>query len=769
MKEKIENGKEKMRARRAIAGFEMFLLIAMSFAVAFILQESLVSGQKVSPRGEEGLFAQETSSLSVPNDAAGAVGPNGGEYSILDGTLVRESGEKAIFGGLKEGDKLIVNSEEFIVGKDGSASLASSSTAETIGSQAPKVGFKEFVFGGKGFGAGVPGALFSGLVWGGIVYGAVYLIGSLLGLSNKQTQSLAMGLGAGTFVGSTLYFTGKNLLAQGYFSATGKAPFLLSGWGGFLIGAGVATAIILATYTREKKEIVRFECLPWEAPLGGENCEKCNENKLMPCSEYRCKSLGQACELENKGTDEEICIWKNREDTQAPKIFPWNEALKPAEQRLSYIPDNTISPPNTGFKIIRGGASQGCLQAWTALEFGITTDEPAQCRIDYDLTEKYSEMNYLFGDSTLFRGEHVQRLKVPSPFSENNTGNVPEIHNDGTYTLYVRCLDANGNGENSAAVAFRFCVAKGPDTTQPQIIGTSIISGSPVSFSAETIPIEVYVNEPAECKWSRQDKAYDLMENQLSCVTESYQVNADLNYVCSGSLTGIENRKDNNFFFRCIDKPGKPANERNLMTTSFPLLLRGTEELVITKVGPNATFEGGTGVVNVNLTVTTAHGENEGAATCYLSDTNEPSSFTIAMQGAGSNEHYQPLDLVEGNYIYYFKCVDRGGNSASSNTTFNVKIDRTPPLVTRVFKDGDNLKLITNEQSKCAYSLTSCNYNLEQADTLFAYEDPVKRTVHVTAWNPDDNYYIKCADLKGNQPSPPNTCQIIVQGSELFD
>ena len=95
------------------------------------------------------------------------------------------------------------------------------------------------------------------------------------------------------------------------------------------------------------------------------------------------------------------------------------------------------------------------MQAFTKLEFGIKTNEPAQCRIDYDLTEKYDDMLYLFGETNLFEEKHTQKLKVPDPF---NQAVVPEIYNDGTYKLYVRCMDANGNGQNSAAVAFSFCV-----------------------------------------------------------------------------------------------------------------------------------------------------------------------------------------------------------------------------------------------------------------------------------------------------------------------
>jgi len=64
-----------------------------------------------------------------------------------------------------------------------------------------------------------------------------------------------------------------------------------------------------------KKELVRFECQAWEPPTGGSRCDDCNNNPLLPCSEYRCRSLGQACEIANPGTTEEKCFWKSKGDT----------------------------------------------------------------------------------------------------------------------------------------------------------------------------------------------------------------------------------------------------------------------------------------------------------------------------------------------------------------------------------------------------------------------------------------------------------------------
>ena len=656
------------------------------------------------------------------------------------------------------------------IGKDGAisgqASWSQSSNAWTGGPQATtQPGILGSVFGGKAFGGGVPGAglganlggaLVSGLVWGAVVFGATYFLAQMFGQSEDQALSIATGLGVGTFVGSSLYLFGQNAAAAG----TGFAPgtfgaFATSGFGAALIGVGIAAVIIVLTYKKEKKELVRFECMSWEAPTGGSKCAVCNEDPLRPCSEYRCKSLGQACEIVNPGTKEEMCVWVGKGDTAGPHITPWNEALSPKE--LRYYPDATISPPNLGFKILDNAGLDECLPAFTNLEFGFTTDEPAQCKIDYKPSSKYDEMNTFFvGNTNLFVLEHTQEIKVINTAAEEGDV-VPEIGIDGTFTLWARCIDANGNGADGAMVAFRYCVDQGPDTQAPSIEGSFIQGGSPVQFNVDSVPNEIYTNEPAQCKWSRRDQAYSNMENEMNCATETYNVNADLNYVCDTDLTGIVNREENWFYFRCVDREG------NVMPTSYPLMLKGTEELVITSVGPEGEFTGSTSVISVTLTAETAHGANEGKAKCRISD--NPDDGFVVMDFTDNYLHNQSLDLSAGSHVYYFECFDDGGNLATANTTFTVSVDVTDPLITRVLKDENVLKVITSEEAKCYYSTTNCNYNVEDSKPMI-YEDATKRNVHTADWDESVTYYIKCEDFQGNQPRP-DECQIIAKASEL--
>jgi hypothetical protein len=761
-----------INGKRGMAFTQIVLLVTFSFAVAFIMGEyvglvsannHILKGFNIEPEGPRNPGGSSITQVPASSNTVVQTTKSAGvldTFNTAGGGVTKEIfiNDKTYTGVLKQidgVDHVLVDGKNLAKwngeGWDKVAGSFGTTTNPAYHSYKPFGIFPE-IGGGSAFG-GFTAHLAQGAVWSLVAYGAIQLLGSAFGLEEGLTNSLSYAA-----VGGIMTYQG--ILSLG---PTGLGTLLPNSAilaGAFPIALGVGAAIFLVTYKKQKQELVKFECLPWEPPTGGQNCEKCNEGEL-PCSEYRCKSLGQACEIVNPGTEEESCVWINKGDTAAPIITVWEDALSP--DGLNYVPDNAISPPNKGFKLLQ--KPQGCLDPFTKLEFGILTNEPAQCKIDYDgLTKTHDEMGFFFGEQSLYVEEHTQRLKVPSPFSEegDNAG-IPEIHNDGTYTLAVKCRDANGN-ENTAAVAFSFCVQEGPDVTQPVIEGTSIESGKPVTFQIDEVPIEVYVNEPAECRWSHQDKSYDAMENEMSCATESFQINAELNYVCTGTLNEIKDREDNDFYFRCKDFSKAPGG-RNEMTSSYKLTLKGTEELAILSVGPEGEFEGSTSTVEVNLTAETGFGANNGKAICYLSATPEIATSFFAIDTDFKIYHGQSLFLPAGEHTYFFRCIDAGGNSAEDGVTFTVIVDDDIPQIVRVFRDGSGLKIITDEVAECAYSLTSCNYNFEDGLPL-VYDDAVKKTTHLTEWDSTVTYHIKCRDLNGNQPAG-NECSIIAQGSEL--
>jgi hypothetical protein len=340
--------------------------------------------------------------------------------------------------------------------------------------------------------------------------------------------------------------------------------------------------------------------------------------------------------------------------------------------------------------------------------------------------------------------------------------------------LYVMCQDANGNvgvgNINEDVYTFKFCVDKSPDTTQPVIEGFSIPSESFVAYNQDSAQVELYINEPAECKWSTQSKDIKDMENKMACAESASQFNLDLTYTCTANLTGIKNREENKYYFRCNDHPEwkgtSKEGDRNPNTQSIEYILKGSRPLDIIKVEPNETVSGSTEAVSVDLKVETSNGAQEnGNATCLVSE-NRTENFEL-MSETNSYSHKQTLSLGNGDYTYYFRCIDAGGNMAKSNTTFRVSVDKFSPVAARVYKDEEKgLKVVTDEDAQCVYSISSCNYKFEDGQKM-SYAKPDERQASFVDWNVNNIYYVKCMDDYKNQPDE-SKCSIVIKASDLL-
>lgn len=526
-----------------------------------------------------------------------------------------------------------------------------------------------------------------------------------------------------------------------------------------LVGIGIATAIFLLTYKKTNEEIVEFQCLPWQAPTGGDDCQLCNTYEH--CSEYMCKSLGQACDIINPGTEHQKCIWKNPQDVNSPLI-----KMLSVSKDHKIVPNNAVRPPATGVKITR--TNQECIKAFFPLEFTFTTQdratglgEPSQCKVDYNLTKSFEEMQFYVGGDNLFSYNHTEKLSLPGPAAINAV--APELKNDGEYTLFIRCQDANGN-YNQDAFSVNFCVEKGPDTTPPLIVTTNVPSGNPVKFNQTSLDLEVYVNEPSECKWSREDRDYDNMENSMICSTQLWEMNNQHVYTCKTTLTGIQDRKENKYYFKCKDQPWLPPGDRNENKQSYAYTVIGTQPLSILSISPNQTIFGATDTIPVFIEIKTDNGYHNGEALCYYY--NDPDNLPpkkeedyVLFLDTKSSVHTQRQDLPQGSYTYYLKCVDLGGNAVYSSIEFKVEVDRIAPLVVRAYRENE-LKVITSESAECSYSHTDCNFEIESGLKMSSTDFEV----HTAPWILNRNYYIRCKDRYDNQPNP-NSCSIIVRPS----
>lgn len=748
---------------KGLSVFQIYLLVTMTFAFAFLLGQEINTVSAVSVgeqyKDDSGrvLTVTEVTSSKVFYSASTPQSTGSGEYDLETFNSRFPNPQKittsapAVLSSPARSGSLLKNAPA--AGRSGAITEPSlfDKTADPIkipGTDV-KVPFTDRI-GVNVLAKNVGHAL----IWAAVANMAARLVGA----NSQQAGAISNAIGVGTFVGKTVAAFGKG---GALYTKGGTIGNFLGGLNPFLAGAAVAVIIFVFTYKKTKQEVVTFQCLPWEPPIGGNKCEQCNSDPLKPCSEYRCKALGQACELLNKNTANPQCAWVSKSDTQSPTIVEWNEVLRPTN--LQYTPNNALRPGARGVKIV-SPENAGCLPAFTALQFGITTNEPAQCKVDYNRSVNFDSMQFYFGGSTFYEYNHTQALRLPDP---NNIDNdlSPLLQNDGTFALFVRCRDANGNA-NEDEYSINFCVNKGPDTTAPIIEGSSLESDSPIRAGADNTTIEIYTNEPASCKWSINDKAYKDMENPMACATDATQINANLQFTCSGLLNGIRNLQTNDFYFRCEDQPTSPENERNAMGQSYKLTLRGTEPLSLLRAGPNSTtITSSASNVIVDLTAETDDGAENGKAVCYFSPTGVAGSF-VEYYETDAIQHKQSLSLTAGTYRYYTRCVDLGGNAVSTDVNFTVAVDKNMPVVTRVYKRGtDALQMITSEPAECYYSKTSCNFVTNEG-LKFNNPSPDQTKVHIAAWKDNSPYYVKCRDAYGNEPSP-NSCSIIVSGVDL--
>src|SRR3989344_2062171 len=291
----------------------------------------------------------------------------------------------------------------------------------------------KYTFGVNGATGQALGYLAQGLLWGAGVAMLVQFLGPMFGLSKENTNALStaaiiVGVGAGV----------AKIIAKQWF--TGNTATLQ--WTFGLSFIAITAIVFILMYKDTKKHIVNVQCLPWEPQLGGAKCDDCNKDPLRPCSEYRCKSLGQACDIVNKGTAKEQCVWISKGDVNSPTITPWDE---PLTRDLKYTPlaPKSTRPTALGVQIIGKGENKNCLPAYTPLQFGVTTNEPAQCKWGLSSTENYTGSMYFMEEGNYYVTNHTLKFKMPSP--KDQDGNTqPYFQNDGTFNYYLRCQDANG-------------------------------------------------------------------------------------------------------------------------------------------------------------------------------------------------------------------------------------------------------------------------------------------------------------------------------------
>ena len=127
---------------------------------------------------------------------------------------------------------------------------------------------------------------------------AIQALGPIFGLSGEQTDIVSKASAFGLLAGKiSADFAAKSVAESGITKTTTSefAKWFVEDQAGLTgaqwLGVSAFVAYFAINYRDEESKKVDFSCIPWQAPLGGNNCETCNKG-FLPCSEYQCTPFG---------------------------------------------------------------------------------------------------------------------------------------------------------------------------------------------------------------------------------------------------------------------------------------------------------------------------------------------------------------------------------------------------------------------------------------------------------------------------------------------
>jgi len=543
----------------------------------------------------------------------------------------------------------------------------------------------------------------------GAIVGAI--LAKSLGLSQGGTMLMVIG---GALVGGAIAY------------ALFNAAFVLLTSPFFLVGVALIVLSLFFGGSKCEPIEVEFECKPWQPPRGGEDCEECNNDPLKPCSEYRCSSLGATCEIINKGTLQEMCINGGASDTAPPILSPQFGAFSGG------LYDDVS---DSGFSIT--SLDGGCLNPYETIVFGITTDEPAQCRFDIE-PNNFNDMQFDLGGN-LYLYNHTAVYALPDPSYGQSKGSDWT----GDLSFYVKCVDRNGF-ENPNLYTVNMCIKEGKDVTPPIIKSVYPIVNTIIGFNVTSKNMTVITNELAMCKWDLIDKTYSSMENSMNCNDTLENPSNPLGYVCK-DIVPTPNT-DNIYYIRCMDQPWlNESADRTANTQSFVYTLRKPEiKIKIDLIEPNQDIEVNTDMATIELKIQTSGGGERHY--CSWSFSGYDNMIEMFETGEGKT-HSQMLNRPVGDNKIYIECSDETGDSVQGLTEFKIIKDTSTPQIARVWQTNNKLYIVTTEIAECRYSTETCRFNWADAEMAGTGSE------HIISAVRGKTYYVKCEDNFGNLPA----------------
>ena len=525
--------------------------------------------------------------------------------------------------------------------------------------------------------------------------------------------------------------------------------FIAGGPVGWIIMIVIMIVSLFLGKTEHVYYITEFKCEAWQPPLVG-RCEECN-NDVRPCTEYKCRSIGTNCQYFVENGEPGYCASLN--DIWSAKIEPWNDILTTGNKY--------INVSSFGFRIVNDKQNSKEVDAWKIIKFGVITDKEAICKIDTNHSMKFGEMRYTMMSDRDYSTGKVDGLSHWVAVSPHvTTGDDEEIDasvtmppmREGDNEYYIICQNFAGQ-VNDAPFVVSVKQADGPDLTPARIVRTTPQDQSYIPFNSTNTTIWLYLNEPAECKYSLEyDYNYfDEMPNNFSCLTGKDQGFYG-EWPCATIINNIS--EDTKIYIKCRDQPELVETDlykKNSDRISYEYKIFACKEgLNMDSISPVGNVETN-GSRSINLEVKTSGCINDGQADCFYKLPYYGNAYSTFFY-TGTNRHTQPLTgLSSGEKTVVVECQDIAGNVVNKEINFTVFFDDSPPKVTRIYEENKRIIIETDEKSSCSVNMNQtkgCDFDISGSNNFV-----LKHIISFNEKSDKQTLYLRCEDEKNNKPS----------------
>lgn len=497
-----------------------------------------------------------------------------------------------------------------------------------------------------------------------------------------------------------------------------------SGWRTLTIYAGllplIADMLQYAFGFGSVREVeIKFKCMSWQPPVGGDSCELCNEGDV-PCTEYKCRSLGTGCDL-LEPEDPSIEV----EDPPCANVYCQEGGVPVGREMVAVGSGFKKEAHNSGSREI--GATVTLengkpIVEGTDVNFTIETSDWAICKwvsddIESGLFDEYGELPV---EGSRFTKNHT--FGITMPWIED-----PSVSSD-SYEIYLRCKEkCERVNEDSYKIEFKLDPT--PDIKPPVILEPVTGSEVYVKYGETSKAFEITLDEAANCRYALSEGTeYGMMPLSFAC-----------NYAEKTCGTVVTDLLDDvsNVYVKCSDRLGN--NNTEDFHYSF---VKSLEELSVNIDSPtnNSVFKLPFDEEPLVLQASTSGGILGGEAEC---------GYRIVGLGedvfleTGATIHSQTFSSAwsPNEYKISVLCKDAAENQAQDEIFISVEKDETPPIVTRVFSS----KFLTNEEAICYYNnseISKCGFDIESSTAITS----IYSLEHSINFEEGLNYYIKCED-----------------------